>query len=143
MTMDCTPWFAEMMSAHLSEDEIDDIFEKLQIFEGLEEVLVHVKLLKDEGNYKFKKNNTQAARECYEQAAKLLSCILPSSKDNMDEFRDLAISHNLNVAACALELHDFHRALGLCSLVLELDSNIVKALFRRTLVDKELGVSNA
>lgn len=56
--------------------------------------------------------------------------------------QDLAISLNLNIAACALKLHDFHRALDLCSLVLEVDSNNVKALFRRAMAAKEIDLTN-
>lgn len=63
--------------------------------------------------------------------------------DNINELRPLALSLNLNIAACELKFNDFHRAMALCLLVLEFDPNNVKALFRRALAARELGISNA
>lgn len=61
----------------------------------------------------------------------------------MDAYQDLVFSLNLNIAAYALKLHNFDRAMTLCSLVLEFDPNNVKTLFRKVLAAREFGISNA
>lgn len=57
------------------------ILEILQYLEGSKEVFLHVKIMKDEGNYIFNQVNVQVnvqgALECYEKAIKLLTYIFP------------------------------------------------------------------
>lgn len=55
--MDCDPFFSEVMFAHVNEGEVDDFLEFLQNFEGPNEVPSHVKILKDDSNFIFKKAN--------------------------------------------------------------------------------------
>lgn len=141
--MDCPPLFIEMKTTHLRESEEDHLLKLLENFDGPNEVLLHVKILKDEGNLLFKRGIVQAARGIYEQAAKLLCYILPTGTGDMDALQDLIFSLNLDIVACALKLHDFHRAMTLCSLVLDFDPTNVKALFRRDLAAREIGVSSA
>lgn len=51
--MDCPPLFPEMLAAHLSESK-DDLLKLIEYLEGANDVLLHVKILKDEGNLWFK-----------------------------------------------------------------------------------------
>lgn len=69
--MDCDNFFIEMMCIYVSEGKEDDLVEFLQ-----KEVFFYVKVLKDQGNYLFKKDNFQVVRGCYEKVFKFFLCIL-------------------------------------------------------------------
>lgn len=55
------------------------------------------------------------------------------------ECKDLAVSLDLNLVACALKLGFFHRVLDLCSLVININPNNIKTRFRRAKAAIELG----
>lgn len=65
------------------------------------------------------------------------------SDEEKKQAKSLKVTCNLNNAACKLKLKDYKQAEKLCTKVLELDSNNVKALYRRAqayiqLVDLDL-----
>lgn len=50
-------FLVEMIAAHVSECEEDALLQMIEHFTGPEEVLTHVKILKDDGNLLFKMGN--------------------------------------------------------------------------------------
>uniref|UniRef100_A0A453RM24 Uncharacterized protein n=1 Tax=Aegilops tauschii subsp. strangulata TaxID=200361 RepID=A0A453RM24_AEGTS len=64
-------------------------------------------------------------------AAKFIDYDTSFSEDEKKQSKQLKITCNLNNAACKLKLKDYKQAEKLCTKVLELDSQNVKALYRR------------
>ncbi|CAO2184376.1 unnamed protein product [Urochloa humidicola] len=85
---------------------------------------------KEEGNALFKLGKYARASKRYEKAAKYIEYDSSFSEDEKKQSKQLKISCNLNNAACKLKLKD-KEAVKLCTKVLELDSQNVKALYRR------------
>ncbi|XP_074282843.1 70 kDa peptidyl-prolyl isomerase-like [Silene latifolia] len=95
--------------------------------------LTKVKFLKERGDF-FKQNMFDSAGGCYEMACRLLCLVLESMEDyDAESVLQLAISLNLNLAACANKLHEYEVAINFCSLVLSSFPKNVKALFRRAI----------
>ncbi|CAO2192202.1 unnamed protein product [Urochloa humidicola] len=86
---------------------------------------------KEEGNVLFKLGKYARASKRYEKAAKYIEYDSSFSEDEKKQSKQLKISCNLNNAACKLKLKDYKEAVKLCTKVLELDSQNVKALYRR------------
>lgn len=86
---------------------------------------------KEEGNTLFKLGKYARASKRYEKAAKYIEYDSSFSEDEKKQSKQLKISCNLNNAACKLKLKDYKQAEKLCTKVLELDSQNVKALYRR------------
>jgi len=86
---------------------------------------------KEEGNALFKLGKYARASKRYEKAAKYIEYESSFSEDEKKQSKQLKISCNLNNAACKLKLKDYKEAAKLCTKVLELDSQNVKALYRR------------
>ncbi|XP_066330871.1 70 kDa peptidyl-prolyl isomerase-like [Miscanthus floridulus] len=86
---------------------------------------------KEEGNALFKLGKYARASKRYEKAAKHIEYESSFSEDEKKQSKQLKISCNLNNAACKLKLKDYKEAVKLCTKVLELDSQNVKALYRR------------
>ncbi|XP_066350948.1 70 kDa peptidyl-prolyl isomerase [Miscanthus floridulus] len=86
---------------------------------------------KEEGNALFKLGKYARASKRYEKAAKYIEHESSFSEDEKKQSKQLKISCNLNNAACKLKLKDYKEAAKLCTKVLELDSQNVKALYRR------------
>jgi len=86
---------------------------------------------KEEGNALFKLGKFARASKRYEKAAKYIEYDSSFSEEEKKQSKQLKISCNLNNAACKLKLKDYKQAEKLCTKVLELDSQNVKALYRR------------
>nr|XP_043622845.1 peptidyl-prolyl cis-trans isomerase FKBP62-like isoform X2 [Erigeron canadensis] len=86
---------------------------------------------KEEGNTHFKAGNYLKALERYEKAAKFIEYDSSFSEEEKKQSKALKVSCNLNNAACKLKLKDYKQAEKLCTKVLEIDSQNVKALYRR------------
>lgn len=86
---------------------------------------------KEEGNALFKARKYERASKRYEKAAKFIEYDSTFSEEEKKQAQTLKITCNLNNAACKLKLEDYKQAEKLCTKVLELDSNNVKALYRR------------
>ncbi|CAL5000998.1 unnamed protein product [Urochloa decumbens] len=86
---------------------------------------------KEEGNALFKLGKYARASKRYEKAAKYVEYDSSFSEDEKKQSKQLKISCNLNNAACKLKLKEYKEAEKLCTKVLELDSQNVKALYRR------------
>uniref|UniRef100_A0ACD5Y8V9 Uncharacterized protein n=1 Tax=Avena sativa TaxID=4498 RepID=A0ACD5Y8V9_AVESA len=86
---------------------------------------------KEEGNALFKSSKYARASKRYEKAAKFIDYDTSFSEDEKKLSKQLKITCNLNNAACKLKLKDYKQTEKLCTKVLELDSQNVKALFRR------------
>lgn len=86
---------------------------------------------KEEGNALFKSGKYARASKRYEKASKYIEYDTSFSEDEKKQSKQLKISCNLNNAACKLKLKDYKEAAKLCTKVLELDSQNVKALYRR------------
>lgn len=98
---------------------------------------------KEEGNAWFKAGKYERASRRYEKAAKFIEYDSSFTDEEKQQSKVLKISCKLNNAACKLKLKDYKEAEKLCSKVLELDGQNVKALYRRAqayiqLVDLEL-----
>ncbi|XP_051203066.1 70 kDa peptidyl-prolyl isomerase [Lolium perenne] len=87
---------------------------------------------KEEGNALFKLSKYARASKRYEKAAKFIEYDTSFSEDEKKLSKQLKITCNLNNAACKLKLKDYKQAEKLCTKVLELDSQNVKALYRRS-----------
>ncbi|KAK1606532.1 hypothetical protein QYE76_030205 [Lolium multiflorum] len=87
---------------------------------------------KEEGNALFKLGKFARASKRYEKAAKFIEHDTSFSEDEKKLSKQLKITCNLNNAACKLKLKDYKQAEKLCTKVLELDSQNVKALYRRS-----------
>ncbi|XP_006659596.1 70 kDa peptidyl-prolyl isomerase [Oryza brachyantha] len=86
---------------------------------------------KEEGNALFKLGKYVKASKRYEKAAKFIEYDSSFSEDEKKQSKQLKVTCNLNNAACKLKLKDYKQAEKLCTKVLELDSQNVKALYRR------------
>ncbi|XP_074266576.1 70 kDa peptidyl-prolyl isomerase-like [Silene latifolia] len=84
------------------------------------------------GNNLFKEKCFGPAAACYDEACKLLGLVvgMKASYDT-NSMSDLAVSLNLNLAACALKLVEYEAAKDLCSMILSSFSHNIKALSRR------------
>ncbi|XP_074296396.1 uncharacterized protein LOC141626551 [Silene latifolia] len=119
--------------AHGNGEFKEDDWSLFSSFLPMEEThLIKVKFLKERGNDFFKQNLFDSAGGCYEMACRLLCLVLESMEDyDVESVSQLAISLNLNLAACANKLHEYEAAINFCSLVLSSYPKNAKALFRR------------
>ncbi|XP_021740866.1 70 kDa peptidyl-prolyl isomerase-like [Chenopodium quinoa] len=96
------------------------------------------KVLKEEGNTHFKEGEVVLARAKYDRGLKFLCFVLPQDEDDRALLWNLAISLELNLAACALKVRDYEHTKELCLLVIMLDGNNHKALYRKALAEIKL-----
>ncbi|XP_021727189.1 peptidyl-prolyl cis-trans isomerase FKBP5-like [Chenopodium quinoa] len=132
--MDCRKLRDALVHFHLN----DDFYESIVNFvknNCPRDILNHAKIFKEEGNVYFKKGEVVLAGAKYDRGLKLLCFVLPRNEDDSVFLRTLAISLELNLAACALKLRDYEQTKELCSLVIILDDNNTKALYRRALAE--------
>lgn len=87
---------------------------------------------KQEGNTMFKAGKFWLASKKYEKAVKCIEFNHSFSDEEKHLANALLLSCNLNNAACKLKLEDYIGAATLCTKVLELDPDNIKALFRRS-----------
>ncbi|XP_031479364.1 peptidyl-prolyl cis-trans isomerase FKBP62-like isoform X1 [Nymphaea colorata] len=85
---------------------------------------------KEEGNILFKSGKYQQAAKKYTKAA---DCLNEGSFEDGEEkaAKTLKVSCWLNNAACSLKLNNFNDTIQLCSKVLDIESQNVKAMYRR------------
>ncbi|KAL5542796.1 hypothetical protein UlMin_010506 [Ulmus minor] len=98
---------------------------------------------KEEGNVLFKAGKYKKASKRYEKAVRYIKYDSSFSGEEKQQVKVLKVTCNLNNAACKLKLKDYKQAEKLCTKVLELNSQNVKALYRRAqayiqLVDLDL-----
>uniref|UniRef100_A0A2P2K2N8 peptidylprolyl isomerase n=1 Tax=Rhizophora mucronata TaxID=61149 RepID=A0A2P2K2N8_RHIMU len=86
---------------------------------------------KEEGNALFKSGKYVRASKRYEKAVKSIEYDSSFGEDEKKQAKALKVACNLNNAACKLKLKDYKQAEKLCTKVLELESQNVKALYRR------------
>lgn len=86
---------------------------------------------KEEGNALFKVAKYFRASKKYEKAAKYIEYDTSFSEEEKKQSKPLKVTCNLNNAACKLKLKDYTQAEKLCTKVLEIESQNVKALYRR------------
>lgn len=92
--------------------KLDEVLSSMYKFNDPFSAFDHVKSIKDDGNSSFKKGNFEKAYTIYDNAAKLLTCLWSSVGGNSVQFRELAFSLNLNIAACAIKLEISKKAMG-------------------------------
>jgi tetratricopeptide (TPR) repeat protein len=119
--------FDDVNDDTISSDE-DDI--KITV----EEAVSRANVLKDEGNNSFKRAAYADALNSYEEGIKLLE----SHKDAA-ETKTLLVSLYGNVAMVQLKLEDYSKAHVSASSVLAIESDNVKALFRRAVAYHNVG----
>ncbi|KAK9097154.1 hypothetical protein Sjap_022651 [Stephania japonica] len=86
---------------------------------------------KEQGNILFKAGNYQRAEKRYDKAADYVIEDGNIGDEEQKLAKPLRVSCWLNHAACCLKLNKFHEAINLCSKVLDVESQNVKALYRR------------
>ncbi|GLJ26794.1 hypothetical protein SUGI_0522750 [Cryptomeria japonica] len=86
---------------------------------------------KEEGNALFKIGKYWRASKKYEKAAKYIEYDSSFTEEEKKQSKPLKVTCNLNNAACKLKLKDYKQAISLCTKVLEVESQNVKALYRR------------
>nr|DAD44682.1 TPA_asm: hypothetical protein HUJ06_002912 [Nelumbo nucifera] len=96
-----------------------------------EEKLVYAAKRKEEGNAYFKQGKYQRASLRYDMAAKYVEFDSTFTDEQKKTGKFFKVSCHLNNAACKLKLKEYREAANLCSKVLKLEPNNVKALFRR------------
>ncbi|KAL2942318.1 Peptidyl-prolyl cis-trans isomerase FKBP62 [Bienertia sinuspersici] len=109
------------------ENEDYDLFGFISYLENPNGVLENSRNLKDEGNISF---NFDIALEKYSLSCVFLSYVDLQEEDARSSFSQLASIVVLNMAASFLK-KEFEHVGQLCSIVLNYNSNNVKALFRR------------
>lgn len=86
---------------------------------------------KEEGNVLFKAGKYSRASKRYEKAVKYIEYDSSFGEEEKKKAKALKVACNLNNAACKLKLKEYNEAEKLCTKVLELESQNVKALYRR------------
>lgn len=86
---------------------------------------------KEEGNNLFRSGKYLRAGKKYDKAADYVCEEGPFGDEEMKLAKALRVQCWLNGAACNLKLNNFKEAINLCSKVLDVEFNNVKALFRR------------
>eukprot|EP00250_Pteridium_aquilinum_P013605 c21449_g1_i1 orf=550-2310(-) len=86
---------------------------------------------KEDGNALYKAGKFARAAKKYDKASKYIEYDSSFSDEEKKQAKVLKISCYLNSAACKLKVKDYKEAAKLCTKVLELESQNVKALYRR------------
>ncbi|KAH7447367.1 hypothetical protein KP509_01G103500 [Ceratopteris richardii] len=86
---------------------------------------------KEEGNALFRVGKYWRAGKKYERAARYVEQDKAFLEEEKQQAQALKLSCYLNSAACKLKLNEFRLAVDLCTRVLELDPENLKALYRR------------
>ncbi|KAM8939998.1 peptidyl-prolyl cis-trans isomerase D [Pelodytes ibericus] len=88
--------------------------------------------VKNIGNSFFKSQNWEMAIKKYNKALRYVeSCKDVTGDDNIAKLDPIAVSCNLNIAACKLKISDFRAAIESCHEALEIDPSNTKALYRQ------------
>ncbi|KMS96588.1 hypothetical protein BVRB_8g201580 [Beta vulgaris subsp. vulgaris] len=101
-------------------------------------IFEYARSLKVEGNTFYRKNDFKSAISQYSQAIKFLFFADVTNEEDKSVFLSLALSINLNLAACFIKEKNFQKVGELCSLVLMYDATNAKAYFRRAVAALEL-----
>ncbi|XP_021735718.1 70 kDa peptidyl-prolyl isomerase-like [Chenopodium quinoa] len=128
--MDYKPLIDDLMVMHLN-DDYDDTIVNFALNNCSRDIYNQAQWLKDEGNVHFKNGEVVSAGAKYDRGLKFLCFGLPSNADDSVMLWNLAIVLELNLAACALKVHDYNQTKKLCSLVLKFDGSNVKSFYRR------------
>lgn len=86
---------------------------------------------KEEGNALFKREKYERAGRKYDKASDYVSEEGSFNDEEQKVVKSLRVTCWLNGAACSLKLNDFNEAIKLCSKVLDVEFNNIKALYRR------------
>lgn len=139
--MEGLSWREELLDIHFQDEgEFVEIMDTVVRFGEPAEVLTPVSTWKGGGNSLFKKGQFDLANDQYDRAAKYLTCTLLASTVDFDLYKELVIALLLNLAACAIKLGSFQRAMNVCSLVIHIQPDSIKAWFRRAKAALELGL---
>eukprot|EP00850_Spirogloea_muscicola_P008586 SM000046S16367 [mRNA] locus=s46:281774:287440:+ [translate_table: standard] len=87
--------------------------------------------LKEDGNQLYKAGKFSRASKKYSKAMKFVEYDSQFSDEEKKQSKALKLSCYLNDAACRLKLKDYNEAVKLCCKAVDLESQNVKALFRR------------
>ncbi|KMT19472.1 hypothetical protein BVRB_1g010990 [Beta vulgaris subsp. vulgaris] len=101
-------------------------------------IFEYVRSLKVEGNIFYRNSDIKSAIAHYIQAIKFLFFVDVNNEEEKSVFLSLALSINLNLAACFIKEKDFQKVGELCSLVLMYEATNAKAYFRRAIAALEL-----
>ena len=100
----------------------------------VDEKLASVEKLRSEGNQLYLSKRLEEAADKYAEAIGRLEQLILREKPQDDEWLELRkqkVPLLLNFSQCKLSQNDYYPVIEHCSEVLEIDSNNVKALFRR------------
>jgi len=99
---------------------------------SVQEKLDKAKQKKEQGNKAYKEGKFIRAVSKYEQALKPIEFDSNFDQDLKIQSKEMKKTIWLNIAAVALKLDEYNKAVANCSKVLDIDPNNVKALFRRS-----------
>lgn len=114
-------------------------FNPLNLVSDPLELWHRVNALKEEGNTFFRKGMFGLASVSYAQAMELIHFDFPYPYEIIPKFQSLVICLGLNLAACGLKMENFEGVRTMCSFVLRVSSNNIKAYFRRAMAFQHLG----
>lgn len=93
-----------------------------------------------DGNDQFKKKNFELAFKIYERGVLIIHGCYKLTEEQELQVRDHEIALNLNMAACKLQLQEWREAIAYCNIVLGMDKDNPKALFRLGQAHSSLGL---
>jgi len=105
----------------------------------IQEKLKAGEILKIKGNELYKVKDFKGALEKYNKALEYFAHCWGLEEEEKKQVDALKLSLLLNVSACQMELGDYTEVYYTCSKVLDIDTNNVKALYRR---GKSLSIRN-
>jgi len=98
---------------------------------SMQERIEESRTLKGEATAAFKKGVFEEAKGLYIEAAEYLDDPYESTAEEDQEAEEMRLTLHLNIAMCALKSNDFAETVSFSSKVLKVDSQNVKALYRR------------
>jgi len=117
---------------NIGNDDTDDLSELAPAASAMSynEAVNLANIMKEVGNTSFKASNTEEALTNYSEAVAALGK-LSKDEQKKDEIVSLLTILHGNMSMCYVKLSDFSKAAASATLVLDSDSNNVKALYRR------------
>lgn len=109
----------------------DHSHEKRVFEKSNDEKLKAIRMFRQEGNENFKSKSYDEALICYKRALLYLDYSIGDTDSDEDMFESERLKCHLNLAAVYLERKSYDETINQCRLALKIESECVKALYRR------------